>query len=141
MKKYTLIGIIPVILAVTCKKKDSICEDDDEKYFTVINNSSKTIKHQLYWSYPDSSIGEYDPTLLDGIEPGKSSIWSVHASTCWKEHFEEKGTNEFIHIFDQDTLEAIDWEIIRSTNRGLLNVIEFNLDTLKDNNFTFIITD
>lgn len=139
MKKYILIFTLPLLLAATCKRPGSICNDDSHEIFTITNNSTKRINFFIYGKYPDTSIGIDNPVQSGGINIGNSSFEGVGPISCWEDHFFITETNEYLHIFDQDTLENLDWEIIRSTGRGLIEVIEFNLDTLGNNDFNAII--
>ena len=125
----------------SCGEKDNICKNGGHPLFNVINLSSKRINCATYWKYPDPTIGDFDKSNSKGYAYLESQPFTLSRGYCWEKHFEESQTNEFLHVFDQDTIEALDWDIVKSTGRGLIKIIEFNLDTLINNDFNFIITD
>jgi hypothetical protein len=139
MKQILFLVFISIIsFAHTCKK-DPSCPENSHNGMTIKNNSSTRIRFNLYWNYPDTMIGEYNPKHdgSDGLSPDESFTRGAGPQTCWESYF-ANGKKQWIYIFNADTIETISWDVVRQTNRGLLERREIDLNYLKQNNFTVI---
>lgn len=134
MKRVYVLLIGLVIVASTCKDKQPECSEGSHSGLVVQNNSSGRINFEIYWNYPDTIIGDYNPKGLGVIMPGESRTRGAGPYSCWEAILKE-GNKEYIYIFNEDSLEAISWETVRATNRGLLERREISLQYLMDNNF------
>lgn len=132
-----IIGIILLTLCTSqkCNKWDEECEGGHPG-LTLVNESNKTISWTFYWNYPDTLVGDYNPALdgTDGQEPGESFTRGAGRKTCWEEVF-SAGKKEWIYIFDRDSISSIDWEVVRQTNRGLLERRLVDLEYLQKHDF------
>ncbi|MBL7690235.1 MAG: hypothetical protein JNM41_01480, partial [Flavipsychrobacter sp.] len=54
---------------------------------------------------------------------------------CWEYYFSGEGS-QYYFLFSFDTVQAIGWQQIDGTNRGLLKKVKVDLEYLKNNNFT-----
>lgn len=124
---------------IGCDKKDPNCPPDDHISVLVSNQSTRTINFIFYWDYPDTAIGEYNPKNdgTDGLSPGEEFNRSAGRHSCW-ESILRNGNKEWIHFFDQDSLQTIPWDTIRATQRGLLERRLIDLEYLKANDFKII---
>lgn len=130
-----ILGLSILLMASTCRKKEAECFDGSHTGLTVVNASSKRINFEIYWSYPDTTIGEYNPKGSGVINPNASRTRGTGPTSCWEAVLKDN-KKEYLFIFDEDSLQAIPWETVRATNRGLLERREISLKYLQDNNFT-----
>jgi hypothetical protein len=95
------------------------------------------IRFELYWNYPDTLIGEYNPKFdgTDGLTNGERMTTGAGPNSCW-ESVLANGRKEWVYIFNADTLDKLEWNIVRQTNRGLLERRQIDLEYLQQNNFT-----
>jgi hypothetical protein len=133
-----LIPLSLLLFAHTCKK-DPGCPENSHNGLTVQNNSGTRIRFNFYWNYPNTAIGEYNPKNdgSGGLLPGEKFTRGAGPQSCWESVF-ANGRKEWIYIFNADTLDALDWNTVRQTNRGLLERREIDLDYLRQNNFTVV---
>lgn len=131
-----ILGLSTLLMANTCRKRNEECKDGHFS-FEFKNNSAKRLNRYMYWgNYPDTTIGDYNPTGFGVIEP-KSQVKISSGpglEECW-ETLLKNGKKEYLYLFDEDSLQAIPWETVRATNRGLLERREISLKYLQDNNF------
>lgn len=132
---FLLFSILAITIAFKCIK-DKNCPKDGHNGMTIKNESNKRIRYMMYWNYPNTEIGEYNPTHDEtkGILPNKSHTRGAGLGSCWESIF-VNNKKEWIYIFDADTIELLDWSLIRKTERGLLERKEINLEYLKNNDF------
>lgn len=85
-------------------------ESQCQRYFNIINNSSKPIYHGLAYGYTDASLNNIDfvpgangNTSLK-IEPNKNNLARVGSSTMQ------------VFIFDADVIEKTHWDTIVKYN-------------------------
>ncbi len=135
------IAFIYLLLAIiSCNHEKSICTDSSHDTLTLVNQSDTRIYSHYYWNYPDTSIGEYDPVwdMSGGILPGNNEdISRVARDGCLEELYSD-GRKEWLYIFNADTIETLDWNIVRSTQRGFLTRIELSLSQMNNSNFIVI---
>jgi hypothetical protein len=117
-----------------CKEKDAACYEGAHNGITVHNKSSKRINFEIYWNYPDTLIGEYNPKGFGIISPDDSRTRGAGPQSCWESILKDS-KKEFLYIFEEDSLETIPWETVRASNRGLLERRVISLKYLQDNNF------
>jgi hypothetical protein len=125
-------------MSSTCRK-DKACPDNSHNGLTITNHSNTRIRCNIYWNYPDTSIGEYNPVNdgTGGISTNQSITRGAGPKSCWESVFQNE-KKEWIYIFNADTIEALSWDIVRQTNRGLLERREVNLNYLQQNGFNII---
>lgn len=134
-KEILLIITGIIVMASTCRKKNDECPKGNHNGITVQNKSSKRINFEIYWNYPDTLIGEYNPKGFGVIKPDSFRIRGAGPNSCWEEIL-KGGKKQYLYIFDEDSLEVIPWETVRLTNRGLIERKEISLQYLIENNFT-----
>jgi len=121
-----------VLLSSTCRKSKD-CPKDFHNDITISNNSTLT----LNWKHfdPDSIYTLNGAPYDEILGPKVAALYKIRGETCWEESFPE-GHSKYFLIFDNDTVQAIGWEQISGTNRGLLKRVEVDLDYLTNNDFT-----
>ncbi len=134
-----LLSYLLLTFMISCDKKDPHCPPDDHNGLTLSNQSSKTVKFEFYWNYPDTAIGEYNPRYNgnDGLSTGEEFTRGMGRYTCAESVFRD-GSKEWVYIFDNNALENIPWDTIRATQRGLLERRLIDLEYLKANDFRII---
>jgi hypothetical protein len=138
MKIYIFLSVMFLqCQAQTCKKNE-VCHNGHPGII-VVNNSSKKINYEIYWNYPDTLIGDYNPVNdgTGGISPSKSFTRGAGRKSCWEELFAD-GKKEWVYFFDQDTISKLDWNKVRQTNRGLLERRLIDLSYLQQHDFKII---
>jgi hypothetical protein len=136
--RYLTIFIFFLCSATTCKKNKD-CPKESHDTIVITNNSSMNV-NWLKDDEPMDSIwtnnGSTYPNISDGlIIPNSSYQVAVGLEKCW-EYFYQNGHSEYYFIFNHDTVQAIGWQKISGTNRGLLKRVKVDLNYLKNNNFT-----
>ena len=129
-----------ILEANTCGKIDKDWPPDNHLSLTISNQSNRTVRYHIYWNYPDTTIGAYNPQRdgTDGLSPGEEfTDVSAGPKTCWESLLQD-GKNEWVYIFDNDTLNAIPWDTVRATGRGLLERRLIDLDYLRSNDFRVV---
>jgi hypothetical protein len=124
-----------MLMASTCRENEVECYGDSHNGLIVLNKSTRRINFEIYWNYPDTSIGEYNPKGFGVINPNENSTRGVGPTSCWESVLKDD-KKEYIFIFDEDSLQLIPWDTVRATNRGLLERREISLKYLQINNFT-----
>ena len=139
MKYLISIFIILTCFSSTCEK-DKNCFDGSHNGFTIKNGSNKTINYAFYWNYPDTLITDSRSPIFDKpIDPGMSMTRGAGPGSCWESVFlTSPGQKQWIYFFDQDSLEQIPWDVVRQTNRGILERRLLSLDSLKKRDFTIV---
>jgi hypothetical protein len=137
-KLFIFLALCPFLFAHTCKK-DPDCPADGHNGITITNHSNVRIRCNFYWNHPNTAIGEYNPSSdgTDGLSPNESLERGAGPQSCWESVF-MGGRKEWIYIFDADTIETLSWEVVRQTNRGLLERREIDLPYLQQNGFEII---
>lgn len=138
---FLIVGILSNINGCN-HYKDPNCNEKSHNSVLIINNSKRNICFEFYWNYPDTMIGDYNP--LNGgprsiLFPKDSFILSAgpRGCCCFESNY-ANGRKEWIYIFDADTINKLDWNTVRQTNRGLLERRLINLDYLESNNYKII---
>jgi hypothetical protein len=123
---------------MACHPKEKNCTINSHNGITIINKSNKNIRFEIYWNFPDTTIGEYN-ALGNGkvLIPGDSATRGVGQTLCWEAKL-ANGKKENLYIFDDDSLKAIPWDTIRATNRGILKRIVFDSLFLENSNYSII---
>lgn len=122
--------------------KDSNCNDLTHNSITLSNKSNENICFHFYWNYPDTNIGEYNP-IYGGPRaityPNDSFITAAGPMNCccWESNF-RNNRKEWVYIFNSDSLKSIPWDLVRKTNRGLIERRLIDLEYLKQNNFKIL---
>ena len=134
MKLLSIILLLICITIISCKPSNKCLYGTD---LYIINKSNKKIYFNLYWLYPDSIIGEYNPIHngTDGLDSNESFNAGNSRSRCWSDILNDN-KHQFIHFFDADSLAIIPWDTIRKTHRGLLEIRTFDFDYLQSHNWT-----
>jgi hypothetical protein len=135
---YAFIFIFLLCAATTCKKNND-CPDGSHKYIEIKNNSSITV-NWIKDDNPNDSIwtnnGSTYPSSSKGlIYPNSSYQAAAGLAKCW-EYFYQGGHSEYYFIFHHDTVQALGWQAISGTNRGLLKRVKVDLNYLKNNDFS-----
>lgn len=135
MNKFPILIVLVFLYSSSCDKRSDECKNGHNSLVHQ-NNSDKRIYDHYYWNFPDTAIGEYNPVngLTGGIFPGGTDQRSIGRFSCLEEYF-ANGKKQWVYFFDADSIEAIPWEVVRSTGRGLLMRKELSLEYLKNNNF------
>lgn len=122
-----------------CHKADSSCQTGSHNSISISNQSNRTINYEIYWNYPDTAIGEYNPLYngTHGLSKGEKGDRGAGPGSCWEAILKD-GKKQWVYFFDEDSLETISWDTIRLTNRGLLERREITLDYLIANDFTVV---
>lgn len=139
MKNYTYYLILPLFTASCNEDKNKDCPDESHNIIEIKNNSNITVN----WRYNDNpndtiwtNNGSTFPNTTDGlIHPNSNYQVSVGLEKCW-EYYYQDGHSEYYFIFHHDTVQAIGWQAISGTNRGLLKKVKVDLNYLNNNNFT-----
>lgn len=136
MKKISFFLILTVLIS-SCERS-KYCDDiNGHNAITIVNNSPKLITYTLISG--DSIYhqnGEFSNMI---IPPYSSEDYMKTKKTCWEEVLETNNTQyEYILIFDQDTVNAIGWQNISDTNRGLLKTFKIDVDYLISNEFRLV---
>lgn len=139
MKKSMVFLCICIITCANTCEKDENCSNISHNELTIKNESNRRIQYEIYWNYPDTLIGEYSPINngTNGILPNASISRGAGPNSCW-ESVLMNDRQEWVYLFDADTIERLDWNIVRQTNRGLLERKEINLHYLNLNDFLVI---
>lgn len=140
MKYLMSIFIILTCFAFTCEKQDENCFVGSHNGLTIKNTSSRTINYEFYWNYPDTLITDSRSPISDKpIDPGMSMVRGAGPGSCWESVFlSSPDQKQWIYFFDRDSLEQIPWDVVRQTNRGILERRLLSLDSLKKSDFTVI---
>lgn len=123
------------ITFLSCGEKDKDCPDYNHNSFTFNNTSVARVNYTIYWNYPDTAIGEFNPVNSGYLNGNTSQSRGAGPNSCWESILKDN-KKEWIYIFSQDSLETLDWNIIRNTNRGLLERRLIDLNYLQNNDFT-----
>lgn len=135
---YVAILFAFLCAATTCKKNKD-CPDGSHSKIDIKNNSSITI-NWIKDDNPNDSIwtnngSTYPNTSERLISPNSTYQVAVGLEKCW-EYYYKDGYSEYYFIFNHDTVQALGWQAISGTNRGLLKRVKVDLNYLKNNNFT-----
>lgn len=133
MNKIIYLGLF-VFMCCSFKCKKDYCITSDGHYFIEINNNSnKTVN----WRHFDNdSIYNINGggAASDLILLPNSSFMYGSRNDCWESTF-QNNFYQYLLIFDNDTVQAIGWQAISGTNRGLLKSVKVDLDYLQANDF------
>lgn len=129
-----------LICIVGCNSNPN-CPKGSHSAITIINKSSKRIYYQIYWNYPDTAIGNYNPVHSNGdLNPDESAARTVSpngSNNCWEEIF-MRSTAENIYFFDADIIEKSIWEDVQKNYTGLLERRKIDLEYCKKNGWKVI---
>ena len=136
-KRFIILILSAVMLSSGHCRKDPNCTKTSHNALAIKNNSTRRINYAFYWNYPDTVIVDQYSPIKYGDKPlktGDSVIRGAGPGGCWESVFLTK-PKEWIYFFDQDSLEQLNWETIKATNRGVLERRAITLDDLIRNNF------
>jgi hypothetical protein len=129
------------LLCVLACNNNPSCPKGSHSAITIVNRSSKNIYYEIYWNYPDTTIGRYNPVHSnDLLKPGDSSVRTVSpngSNSCWEEILMESDA-ENIYFFDADIIEKLSWEEVQKTNQGLLERRKIDLEYCKKTDWQII---
>lgn len=134
----SLIVFVFLLCSASTCKKNKHCPKGSHSRITIENKSARNISW-ISDDNPNDTIwtvnGDY-PGISERVIPGSSSYQvAAGLEKCW-EYFYMGGYSHYYFIFDHDTVQAIGWQAISGTNRGLLKKVKVDLSYLKNNNFT-----
>ena len=138
-----LVLLVCIFFLMSSQKcqEDSECDAPGSHNGLVMKNESdQRIYVELYWNYPDTSIGSYNPVrnATGGILPNTEFARGAGmGGACWESIFANE-RKEWVHIFDADTIESLDWLVVQQTGRGLLERRRVDLNYLIQNDFTIV---
>jgi hypothetical protein len=137
-KTNLLLVTIIALTAFRCER-DNTCPDNAHNGIEFKNESDQPVYFEVYWNYPDTVIGEYNPTNQGNgpLQPSQSTVKGAGRQHCWESYFMRYG-REWVYFFNADTIEKLDWGMVRKTQRGLLERRAIDLDYLKANNFKIV---
>ena len=120
-----------------CDKNED-CPDGSHRIINIKNNSNTPISW-IKDDNPNDSIwtnnGSTYPNVTDNVISSNSNYKvAVGLEGCW-EYYYQNGHSEYYFIFNNDTVQAIGWQAISGSNRGLLKRVKVNLNYLNGNNF------
>jgi hypothetical protein len=109
--------------------------------YIVVNNSGRPIEYDFVTNYPDTIIpvginpktdqpfyvlpySTKESPPIPRLRPKDPCIEDGKYGTFW------------LYFFDKDSLDALSWDTIRITGRGILERKAIDLDYLKAHNFT-----
>ena len=130
--------IFLLCVSSTCKKNKDCPDGSHDKI--MINNYTGVTVNWIKDDNPSDSIwtnnGSTYPKTSDGlISPNSNYQVASGLQKCW-EYFYQNGHSEYYFIFNHDTVQALGWQKINGTNRGLLKRVKVDLNYLQNNNFT-----
>ena len=135
---YFFIFIFLLFAGSACwEHKD--CPKDSHEYIFIKNNSNITI-NWIKDDNPNDSIwtnnGSTYPKVTEGLIYSLSTYQiAVGLEKCW-EYYYQNSYSEYYFIFQYDTVQALGWQNISGTNRGLLKRVKVDLNYMKNNDFT-----
>lgn len=66
------------LLCILACQSNPNCPRGSHPAITIVNRSSKNIYYEIYWNYPDTVIGQYNPVHSnDLLKPGDKSARTV----------------------------------------------------------------
>jgi hypothetical protein len=140
--KYSQKPILVVALIImSLPLMSNSCEEISgyDNRLTIVNNSDKRIFYVEGVTYPDTSIGSYNPVRSfaeNGANPHSSNGITILGK--WEESFKELPVDTLmIFIFDADTLEQVPWDKIRSEYK-ILKRYDLSLQDLKDRDWKVV---
>lgn len=123
---------------VSCDRDtlDKRCGEGYHIAITIKNSSQRHIRYIIYWNYPETAIGEYNPLRdgTNGLKTGDEALRSTGRTSCWESYLADR-PKEWVYFFDNDSLKNIPWDVVRATERGLLKRQLIDLEYLRTNNF------
>lgn len=125
---YFVLTLMFVSLCAACKDVSGY-----DTRLIIINNSDVNIFFSLGYTYPDTTIRDYNPTASTATFEVKAKS-SKHYSVicCWESLIEDLPADILmIFVFDADTLEQVPWEEIRSEYK-ILKRYDLSLQDLKN---------
>lgn len=129
MKKILIILVFFVSYAGTCEKNPFA---ENVFRIKIANNSADTVTTLVSYQYPDTTIPDrYD--RLGGIRPNDFRYFDSREP--WKEVFKDLPKDTLsVFYFSLDTIQAYDWQTIRSGYR-ILKRVDVSLQDLENNNY------
>ena len=61
MKAFKIFALGFLLMAFQCEKDENCPSDDVHNGLKVENQSNIRIRYNIYWNYPDTNIGKYNP--------------------------------------------------------------------------------
>ena len=135
---YAPLFFLMLFTASTCRK-DNDCPNKSHEYI-FIKNDSGIIVNWIKDDNPNDSIwinnGSTYPKISDRLISSNSTYQvAIGLEKCW-EYYYQNSNSEYFFIFNHDTVQALGWQKISGTNRGLLKRVKVDLIYLQNNNFT-----
>jgi hypothetical protein len=134
---YSIVFFSLLCTASTCKK-DKDCPEGSHSTIAIRNNSSITV-NWIFDDNPNDYIwtvnGDYPRASDRLISPNSTYQVAIGLEKCW-EYYYQNSHSEYYFIFNHDTVQALGWQKISGTNRGLLKRVKVDLIYLQNNNFT-----
>jgi hypothetical protein len=136
MKNKSLLVFLFLII-ISCKDAPNVFGYDTR--MTIINQTASTIFFDIYYSYPDTTIGKHNPFYSPEeymVGPGLKKRFAIQGS--WEQLFlRYKIQKIMICIFDEKIIKTNDWYEIRKHNL-VLKKYYFTLKELEDNDWKII---
>ncbi len=101
--------------------------------FLIQNNSNRVVAYKHFSA--DSVYKVNGSPALMLIYPNESTELAM-AHQCLEDIAENMVAPEYFFLFDYDTVQAIGWQAISGTNRGLLKRVTIDSAYIYDSNFT-----
>jgi len=117
--------------ASTCNKNGD-CPENSHDLIEIRNNSSITINWRQF--IPDSVYSINGSTASPDLIVNPNSSDHYGTRDCWDVIFKDDYFLYFL-IFNNDTVQAIGWQAISGTNRGLLKRVKVDSTYLYNNDF------
>lgn len=119
--------------AFKCVKYVGCPEDGGHKELKIKNETGAAIYYQLHWFHP----GEYGANDPSGNKLNSGDTRTLSAGDyCWESVFKtEGGETRSLRIYDADSLDILGWEVVETTNRGLMKTLKLDLNYLIQNQF------
>ena len=90
----TVITFLISFVALSCDPHiiDEECKVDGHDTFEIVNNSNRILNLEIYWNYPDTVIGTYNPLGNVGnfLKPGATWTEGRGRGTCWERSEERR---------------------------------------------------
>ncbi len=137
LKAFGLVVLFLFMLSASTCKRNEVCENSPypDQRFTLKNETNDTIHVELYWMYPDTAIGNYNPLFNNNpIAPQGDYKFHFPSNSCWDEYF-LNSEFYYVHVFNRDSLKALPWEEIR-TNWNGVKMYRFSLSDIQNKDIT-----
>ncbi|MCK9400100.1 MAG: hypothetical protein M0Q51_08935 [Bacteroidales bacterium] len=124
--------LIFLLLGASTCSKNGDCPENSHDLIEIKNNSSITINWRHF--IPDSIYSINGSTAASDLIVNPNSSDHYGTRDCWDVIFKDDYFLYFL-IFNNDTVQAIGWQAISGTNRGLLKRVKVDSTYLYDSDF------